>query len=66
MMGPVILEYLVDHYTRFNSSTDAILTILQVGGVLVMSIFLIQPISVFSSVSPFKTFYIRTADYARS
>ena len=34
-MGPVILEYLVDYYTRFNSSTDAILTILQVGAVLV-------------------------------
>jgi origin recognition complex subunit 3 len=31
MIGPVILEYLVDYYTRFNSSTDAILTILQVG-----------------------------------
>ncbi|KAF8803363.1 hypothetical protein BYT27DRAFT_7226028 [Phlegmacium glaucopus] len=29
MIGPVILEYLVDYYTRFNSSTDAILTILQ-------------------------------------
>ena len=31
MIGPVILEYLIDYYTRFNSSTDVILTILQVG-----------------------------------
>ena len=37
MMGPVILEYLVDYYTRFNSSIDAMLTVAipQVSAVLV-------------------------------
>ena len=42
MMVPVILEYVVDYFARFNSSTDAILTILQVGAVLVSIYFLAQ------------------------
>ena len=40
MMGPVNLEYLVNYYTRFNSSTDTTLTIPQVGAVLVSIQFL--------------------------
>lgn len=63
MVGPAILEYLVDYYTRSNSSTDAILTILQVGA---MSIFKFSSFDTFSLVSPLKAFYIRTAHYARS
>ena len=57
MMGPVILEYLVDYYTRFNSSTDAILTILQVGAVLVSIYFLTHEVP-FSLASSLETFYI--------
>ena len=46
-MGPVILEYPIDYYARFNPSTDAILTILQVrvGAVLVSIYFLAQLMS---------------------
>ena len=55
MVGPAILEYLVDYYTRSNSSTDAILTILQVGA---MSIFKFSSFDIFSLVSPLKAFYI--------
>ncbi|CAA7266184.1 unnamed protein product [Cyclocybe aegerita] len=29
MIGPAILEYLQDYFTRYNSSTDAVLTLLQ-------------------------------------
>ena len=65
MIGPVILDYLVDYYTRFNSSTDAILTILQVGAILVPMYFLAQLMS-FSLASSLETFYIWTADYACS
>ena len=57
MMGPVILEYLVDYYTRFNSSTDAILTILQVGAVLVSIYFSTHEVP-FSLASSLETFYI--------
>ena len=44
-MGPVILEYPIDYYARFNPSTDAILTIMQVGAVLVSIYFLAQLMS---------------------
>ena len=57
MIGPVILDYLVDYYTRFSSSTDAILTILQVGAILVPMYFLAQLMS-FSLASSLETFYI--------
>ena len=57
MMGPVILEYLVDYYTRFNSSTDAILTILQVGAVLVSIYFSTHEVP-FSLASSLEAFYI--------
>ena len=57
MMGPAILEYLVDYYTRFNSSTDAILTILQVGAVLSVSIY-IYISSTYFLASSLETFYI--------
>ncbi|KAH9484392.1 Origin recognition complex subunit 3 [Psilocybe cubensis] len=30
MVGPIVLEYIQDHFTRYNSFADAILTILQV------------------------------------
>ncbi|TFK53049.1 hypothetical protein OE88DRAFT_1677789 [Heliocybe sulcata] len=29
MIGPAVLDYIVDYFTRYNQSTDAILTILQ-------------------------------------
>ena len=68
MMGPVILEYLVDYYTRFNSSTDAILTILQVSAVWVSIYIYISSTHLlpFSLASSLETFYIWTADYACS
>ncbi|KAF8902561.1 origin recognition complex subunit 3 N-terminus-domain-containing protein [Gymnopilus junonius] len=31
MIGPALIEYLQDYFTRFHSSMDAILTILQIG-----------------------------------
>ena len=30
MFGPAVLEFLQDYFTRYHSSTDAIITILQV------------------------------------
>jgi hypothetical protein len=65
MMGPVILEYLVDYYTRFNSSTDAILTFLQVGAVYFVDIVLssTHECTFFLLASSLETFDIRTADY---
>ena len=44
-MGPVILEYPIDYYKKFNLSTDTILTILQVGAVFVSIYFLAQLMS---------------------